>query len=297
MTRFPSQYFLQKVNIAVNTYAKGILSVIFAVYSVIYLLLDIFLRIMKLFYPILTVFCATIGLTSPVIAQETNIDSLLAEDMKPLPPKKFYIGNSLDGGIFSTSISSKPGTDKELTTLRFTYFINFGFDFNYDFTNHFGAFTGIGIKNIGFIEKFPALDSTVKRRVYTLGVPVGLKFGNLNKRFLGFIGGGADLALNYREKGFIKRGDKEKFNEWFSDRTELIMPYVFAGVSVKPGITFKLQYYPQNFFNTDYTMGAGTTVVKPYAGYTTNLILLSLGMDIHYNKKPKEQFDNVKGQM
>ncbi|RYE25358.1 MAG: hypothetical protein EOP51_04425 [Sphingobacteriales bacterium] len=252
---------------------------------------------MKLFYPLLTAFCASVLLTSPVIAQETDIDSLLAEDMKPLPTKKFYVGNSLDAGIFSTSILSRPAMNDKLTTLRFTYFINFGFDFNYDFSKHFGAFTGIGIKNIGFIEKFPALDSTVKRRVYTLGVPLGLKFGNLNKRTFGFIGGGADLALNYREKGFIRRGNKDKFNEWFSSRTELVMPYVFAGVSVKPGLTFKVQYYPQNFFNTDYTEIQGVNVVKPYAGYNANLILVSLGMDIHYNKKPKEQFKNMKGKM
>ncbi len=205
-------------------------------------------------------------------------------DIKPRPAKKFYSSNALDACIFSTSTLQKPGVTK-LSTLRFSYILNFGFNFNYDFNKHLGVFTGIGIKNIGFIDKIG--DSTIKRRVYTIGAPVGIKFGNLKKRTYGFIGGGVDLPFNYREKGFIKRGKKDKFNEWFSDRTELIMPYVFAGISLDPGIAFKIQYYPTNFMNTDFTetsSGALPVITKPYAGYNVNLILLSIGFDIRYTK-------------
>jgi len=71
----------------------------------------------------------------------------------------------------------------------------------------------------------------------------------------------------------------------------LLMPYVFVGGSFAPGISLKLQYYPGNFMNTDYqenmVVGGVPTMVKPYAGYNVNLVLLSLGMDIHYKGKSK----------
>jgi len=230
----------------------------------------------------LTLLAATMGsATSQVKAQsETGLEVV---DVKPRPIKKFYVSNALDAAIFSTSSLQKAGRGK-LSTLRFTYFLNFGFNFNYDFNKHIGVYTGLGIKNIGFIDKIA--DSTIKRRVYTIGAPIGIKFGNLKKRNYGFIGGGVDLPFNYREKGFVKRNNKEKFNEWFSERTPLIMPYIFAGMSVDPGIAFKVQYYPGNFMNTSFAEYPGTSVlpVYPYAGYNVNLLMLSVGFDIRYTK-------------
>lgn len=205
-------------------------------------------------------------------------------DIKPRMAKKIYTSNAIDAAIFSTSSIQSFGRSK-LSTLRFSYILNFGFNFNYDFNKHWGVYTGLGIKNIGFIDK--VADSTIKRRVYTIGAPAGIKFGNLKKRTYGFIGGGVDVPFNYREKGFVKRGKKDKFNEWFSDRTPLIMPYVFAGVSLDPGIAFKIQYYPANFMNPDYTQtssGMLPVLSKPYAGYKVNLIMLSIGFDIRYTK-------------
>jgi len=64
------------------------------------------------------------------------------------------------------------------------------------------------------------------------------------------------------------------------------MPYVFAGVSLDPGIAFKVQYYPSNFMNTSFAEYPGTSAlpVYPYAGYNVNLIMLSIGFDIRYTK-------------
>lgn len=229
--------------------------------------------------------------TTTVSAQEEQEEKEVAEapegmETKPYKPSKFYTSSALDGAIFSSALVTRPGKDNELSTLRFTYIFNFGVNFNYDFNKYIGLYTGVGIKNIGFIDKIG--DSTIKRRVYTIGAPLGIKIGNLKKRKFGFIGGGVDIPFNYREKAFIKRGDKEKFNEWFSDRTPLVLPYVFAGVSMDPGITLKLQYYPTNFMNTDFTETTPSGITfKPYAGYKVNLILVSLGFDIHYTKQGK----------
>ena len=213
--------------------------------------------------------------------EEEEEDTTEVTEMVPVP-KKFYWSNGLDGAILSVSMLEKPINIDEVTPLRFTYIANFGFNFNYDPGKSLGFFTGIGIKNIGFIEKYRFVDSTVKRRVYTIGVPLGVKIGNLRRRKFVLAGGGVDVPFNYREKGFVRRGNKEKFSEWFSDRTPRLMPYVFVGGSFDPGVTLKLQYYPGNFLNTSFTEQVGTATVLPYFGYKVNLILLSIGFDIHY---------------
>lgn len=233
----------------------------------------------------------------------SQIDTDTAKlEIEPTPVQKLYWGNGMDAAIFSSAIMQKTGTSEKWTTLRFTYMVNFGFNLNYDFGKTVGIFTGIGIKNIGFIEKLKNLptghDSTIKRRVYTIGLPLGLKIGNLQKRNYVFLGGGADVPFNYREKGFVDRGDKKKFSEWFSDRTPLLMPYMFIGGCINPGVTFKVQYYPSNFLNEDFrdkdlpTLPNGA-YQKPYAAYDKlNLVMFTIGFDIHYKKKHKETYDD-----
>lgn len=230
--------------------------------------------------------CA-LAITQHAVAQSNSIDSLKKMKLEATPVQKFYWGNGLDAAIFSTALMQRTGESQKLSTIRFSYILNFGFNLNYDFNKHVGLFTGLGIKNIGFIEKIQ--DSTVKHRVYTIGLPLGIKFGNLQSRNFGFIGGGLDIPFNYREKGFVHRNKKEKMNEWFSDRTSTVMPYLFAGFSVKPGVTFKVQYYPGDFMNTDFTETKNGITYKPYAYFEKlNLLMLSIGMDIHYKKHPKE---------
>jgi hypothetical protein len=97
---------------------------------------------------------------------------------------------------------------------------------------------------------------------------------------------GADFPFNYKEKGFTDRGNKTKFNEWFSDRTVRIMPYAFIGVHLNPALTFKLQYYPTNFLNSDYVENTiSTQPVKPYEGYKVSTIMLTAGIDIPFSPK------------
>lgn len=230
--------------------------------------------------------------TQDVKAQEESTQN--TSDSMKLVRKKLYWSSGMDMMLFSTSQTTNAfSLTNGLTPVRFTYLLNFGFDLNYDFSKNVGAFTGIGLKNIGFIEKYKAIDSTVKRRVLAIGIPVGIKFGNLHRHTYGFIGGGADLAFNYKEKGYIRRGNKDKFNEWFSDRTNLIMPYVFAGFAFKPGITLKAQYYMNSFinpsFSTPVVSGGATSYYYPYASFTqNNIIMLSVGFDVRYSKKSKK---------
>jgi hypothetical protein len=177
---------------------------------------------------------------------------------------------------------------------RFTLFFNLGTNYNYDLGRHFGLFTGLNIKNIGLINKNDSVK--LKRRVYTLGVPVGFKIGDVRHGSF-FIFGGAecDLAFNYKEKLFEDGVKKKKFNEWFSDRTPLLMPSVFAGFRVNPGFGLKVQYYLNDFFNKDYTEMVSGAKVKPYENLAAKMLFVTLSYDFgrvdyykHNHKKSRE---------
>lgn len=212
----------------------------------------------------------------------------------PLPPVyKFYVGTSMEGPMLSGASIDHPGSPSS-GTLRFSYFFNLGTTFNFNLSRHFGVFTGFDLKNIGFIENID--DRTIKRRTYNLGVPVGIKIGDMAiKHPYLFLGGGLDLPINYKEKSFPSSGrfHKTKFNEWFSNRTPHLMPYVFAGVALKHGLTLKVQYYPNNFLNPDFTDN-NVPRKKPYANYNVHLFALTVGMNVPTGKRHKRDIIKVK---
>lgn len=235
-----------------------------------------------------------------VIAQAAVVTASFAQNEDIVfAPKKLYFSSSFDGALITTALDKgifplNSGMATTVGTPRFSYtfpIINAGVNVNFDFNQHIGLFTGLGIKNIGFIEKITASDSTIKRRVYTIGLPVGIRVGNIKKKNYAFIGGGVDIPFNYKEKRYIRRGNKDKFNEWFSDRTPSYMPYGFAGVSFKPGMYIKIQYYPNNFMNPNFTETITVNGIAvsnaPYVRHNIELLMFSIGFDIRYSNKMK----------
>jgi len=209
--------------------------------------------------------------------------------------RKFYVAGGLDAAIFSSSIihHDAVGTTPAINTigtLRFTYFVNVGLTLNFNFSKHVGLFTGADVKNIGYIEQTNGYSE--KRRVYTIGAPLGLKFGNMahHKGYV-FLGGGLDFPFNYQEKYFSdnNRYSQTRLNEWFSDRTPDVMPYVFFGAKFSHGITAKVQYYPNNFMNPDFTNSSG---VKPYYGTDVNLILFTIGFSMMHAEMHHHQHEH-----
>ncbi len=228
-----------------------------------------------------------LGLTiTSLFSITTNAQSVVEsqEVAEGISKKKPYITSNIDGYIFSTALINDNGVSS-LGTLRFTAFFNFGANLNYDFSKSLGIYTGLNVKNIGFIEKFEATGVTEKHRVYTIGVPLGLKIGNLSKKQYFMIGGGVDFPFNYKNKRYVAKKDKVKYNEWFGDRVNPIMPYVFVGARFKPGISIKAQYYPTNFFNQDYQYFNGANFVNIYENKEVNLLLFTLGFDINYSSR------------
>lgn len=195
-------------------------------------------------------------------------------------PGRVYTTWGGDGPLLSFGHDLRQNGNHVRNVPRFTFFFNIGHNLNYDFTRHFGFFTGLNLKNIGLITKDDIDSVKLKRRVYTLGIPIGFKIGDLrNGSFFFFAGGSYDLAFNYKEKKFINGDKKEKFNEWFSDRTPLLMPSLFAGIRMRPGFGLKVQYYPNNFFNKEYIVNMPGGVMYPYKSLDAKMFFVTLSYD------------------
>lgn len=176
---------------------------------------------------------ASLATSAHLFAQET-------------PIKKMY---SVFGGetIFSWgNVEAKGLNTKDI--VRFTVFLHLNQQFHYDFSKKAGFFTGISLRNIGIITD---LNDTVrmKQRVYTLGIPVALKLGNMNGTNFA-LGAEAELAIHYKQKNFVN-GEKGRTTEWFSDRTNLFLPSVFAQINFKDGFYLKYKYYLTDFLTED----------------------------------------------
>jgi hypothetical protein len=238
--------------------------------------------------------------TASVIAQPVIVDNSSKYLFRHPHIKKFYVAGALDGAMFSTAtihhdaVVYDPTTGANIPesntmgTIRFTYFVNFGFTFNFNISPSVGIYTGVDIKNIGYIEQDNGIST--KRRTYNVGAPLALKIGDMgDKGSYFFLGGGMDVAINYNEKVFKERDNKTRTNEWWSDRTPRTMPYGFAGISFNHHITVKGQYYFNNYLNTDYRDAQGKAI---YQGTEVHLMVLSVGFGMNFTAGEKKHKSN-----
>ena len=190
---------------------------------------------------------------------------------------KRYSSNGMES-IFSFSEYTVGGNNIS-NKLRYSAFFHLNHRRHIDLGKSFGLFTGFALRNVGFTAR--ESDSlTMKRRVYTAGVPLAFKVGNMDKmRFL-YVGAEAELAFNYKEKHFVDGKKEKKFNEWFSKRTPLFMPSVFAGIQNKRGFNLYVKYYLTNFFNTSFKEKG----IQPYRLSEANMFYVSVSYN-HKNRK------------
>lgn len=204
---------------------------------------------------------------------------------------------STNGGEFIFSFADVDVDEADIDgILRFSAFFHVGQKWHFDFGNNFGLFTGYGIRNIGFITEDDGIEIDefageiqvgdevkVKRRAYALGVPLAFKLGNFGRNTFVYGGAEIDFLFNYKEKLFINGDKEEKFNEWFSERTNLLMPSVFGGMQFPGGVNLQFKYYLTNFLNQDYTERVAGVTVRPYENVDSRLFYLSLSFNIGKN--------------
>jgi hypothetical protein len=161
--------------------------------------------------------------------------------------------------LFQSGSIEKNGEDIN-TNMRFTLFFHFGGYLHYDLNETIGFFTGLGIRNVGFITQ--ENDIKTKYRSYMLGAPLAIKLGSFKQNFYFYGGGEYEWMFHFKQKTFVN-DEKIKYNDWFSNRTPALIPSVFVGVQLPYGLNVKFKYYLKDFLNNDY-QGSGD-----YSDYTS----------------------------
>jgi len=186
--------------------------------------------------------------------------------------------------IFSFANINYKG-DETGSILRFSPVVNIQNWINVDKSENFGWFSGLSVRNVGFIYEPPDQAGIKKKyRTYNIGIPIGIKVGNLSDKFL-FAGYELEIPVHFKEKTF-ENEDKTKNGVWFSNQVTTFNHSLMAGVQLPYGATLKFKYYLSNFFNKDYTRSDGS---KPYAGSDYNVFYFSLSFgllknaDFYYN--------------
>lgn len=171
-----------------------------------------------------------------------SLNSLFAQEVEPT--KRTYL-RSAGEIIFSNGILDIPNVSP---VVRFSMFFHINEQYHIDLNNNVGFYTGLGLRNVGMINRLG--DSIrLKQRVYSLGIPLALKIGNIKSGKYFAIGGEAEFFFNYKQKTFLngRQNKIDKFNEWFSNRVNLFNPSVFAEYHFKGKRYIRLKYYLNDF--------------------------------------------------
>ncbi len=189
--------------------------------------------------------------------------------------------------IFSEANIIDVNNPEATPTLRFAPVINPQSMLNVDLTQRIGLFTGLAIRNVGYIYDAystvlpDGVNEPIKKkfRTYNLGIPVGLKLGDLNGLFI-YGGYEIEFPFVYKEKTFNTAGERTDTDVyWFSDRTEKIQQSWLVGLQLARGINLKFKYYFTEFHNQDFTANN----IKPYAGLNSKIWYLSLTANLFKN--------------
>jgi len=197
--------------------------------------------------------------------------------------KKFY---TTSGGemIFSFATIDDNGNTKG-NIIRWTPFFNVQFYGNYDVNKNIGFIFGAAIRNVGFIYEPSASSNSAfagtkkKFRNYDLGIPIGIKIGNMKKAFI-FAGYEIEFPFNYKEKVFENEVKTDNFSIWFSDRVPTYYNTFFAGVQFPYGLSLKFKYYLTGFLNEDYTETVDGNPHMPYKGLKANIFYFSISTSL-----------------
>jgi hypothetical protein len=174
------------------------------------------------------------------------------------------------------------GTDGK-TIMRWAPVLNLQGFLNYDINDNFGLYTGLAVRNVGYImdNYVDREEHTVKKkfRTYNIGIPVGLKVGHLKKFFV-YAGYDFEFPFHYKEKTFKDESKTKNVATFFSKRVEQFQHGVVAGIQFKYGFNLKFKYYFSEFHNQDYPESDD---YQPYAGLKSNVLYISLNFNIFRN--------------
>lgn len=192
--------------------------------------------------------------------------------------KKTYWTSGMEMIFSFAQIDDNGSTNGNI--MRWAPVFNLQSMYNYDIGEHAGIFTGMAIRNVGYIyDNYTFYEGdelvTVKKkfRTYNFGIPIAIKVGNMAKGFA-FAGYELELPFHYKEKTF-RDNTKSKMTEWFSNRVVHVQHSFMFGYNFTRGTSIKFKYYITNFHNMGYPADD-----KPYAGLNANVWYLSLNFGL-----------------
>ncbi len=174
---------------------------------------------------------------------------------QPVKSQDVYAVSSWESLFQWADIAGTPQSSQNINErLRYTFFLNAGQYWHMDFINNLGLYSGLSVRNVGFIYDTDLPTKTI-RRSYNVGVPLALKIGVFDKNFYLFGGGEYELLFLYKGKRWLsndRNGTKLKDTEWFSAKTERLVPSWFVGIQLPGGFNIKYKQYLGDFINTGY---------------------------------------------
>ena len=241
-----------------------------------------------------------------------GVFSVKAQDAKSLiqrtPIRLWYAMNSgefifsagelkiSDKAVYDPFGSINTITDPD-NKIRFSAFFHTSQELHYNFSNAFGFYTGIALRNVGFINtmKVGTEKLTIKQRSYSLGIPVALKLGNMQTYFI-TAGIEPEIMFAYKRKLFFD-GDKSKKSQWFSNDVNVFNPSLFAQINFKGGMYFRVKYYLNDFLtnNTESFSLPEKPVSVSYKVDSSKLYYISIGTSIKNRKMMKKPIQTSVG--
>ena len=189
--------------------------------------------------------------------------------------------------IFSVA-EVRQNNHQATSILRWAPVFNVQSMLNVDFGKSFGLFTGLGVRNVGFIYDDPDIPNVrYKYRSYTLGIPAGFKIGKMNGAFL-YGGYELEFPFHFKENLFVNEKKEEVNGYWLSNRSANVFHTVLFGIQFPYGANLKFKYYLNNFFNQDFEAtrfddNGDPESYKPYEGHEANIFFLSLSFNLFKN--------------
>ena len=196
--------------------------------------------------------------------------------------------------LFQFADMEKASTDVT-NKLRFTIVINLGQYWHVDFNNTIGIYSGLAVRNVGFIYDTPLPTKTI-RRSYTLGVPLAFKLGAFDKHVYFLAGGEYELLFHYRARKWLSNsrdGTKYVDGEWFSKKTKRFVPSLYAGFQFPGGFNIKFKYYLQHFLNENYVGPDLDESEVSFADYT-KLNMMYVSLSWHFRTDQWKKYERHK---
>lgn len=217
------------------------------------------------------------------------LDGLMASAQEQVP-KRVYMKSASEFifsmGNMNAFADSMRMVEMDVSPIvRFSGFFHLQEQLHVDFSKSAGFYTGIGLRNIGMINQLN--DSVkVKQRAYSLGIPIAFKFGKLPQGYYVAMGAEAELFFHYRQKD-IYDGAKRKYDEWFSNRVNLINPSVFIDIHSNRGTYLRLKYYLMDFLDAEHQqVNLGNGNIQSFYPDHSQLFYIAIGASVRHRTSP-----------